>query len=152
MQKKVFDEKGTITIPTNYKSFIYFLIKDDVVVYVGQTRNNLSRPFSHKDKNFNRIEIMLCPENELDMKEDKYILKYEPIYNKQINSGYKLITFRNKLRTTFGKEITIRTIRKIMKELNINTFMFGSNEYIGNSDQIKVYSYLEIKRQQWKKN
>ena len=141
-----FEEENTINITLKYKCFIYFLIKDDIVVYVGQTKNNLIRPFSHKDKDFNRIEIMTCPENKLDIVEDAFILKYKPKYNKQMNKGYRLLTFRNKLRNEFGNNITIKTIRKIIKELNIKTFMLGNNEYIGNLEQQKVYLYLEKMR------
>ena len=95
---KLFEEKDAITIPINYKSFIYFLIKNNVVVYVGQTKQGLYRPFSHRDKEYDEMKIILCEPNKLDLIEDKYILKYKPIYNKEINSAYGLLNARNRIR------------------------------------------------------
>lgn len=140
----VFKEKNTISIPICYKSFIYFLIKDNDVVYVGQTKNNLTRPFSHKDKDFNRIEILLCEENELDLIENKYILKYQPIYNTRINDGYKLITSRNKLRNLLNnKELTKRDIRKALNILGLKTVWVGNNEYLNNEIIIELFEYFK---------
>lgn len=40
-----------------YDSIIYFLLQDDEVVYVGQSKGGLARPFSHcVDKDFNLVK------------------------------------------------------------------------------------------------
>lgn len=138
-----FKEKNTINIPTNYKTFVYFLIKNNEVIYVGQTNNNLCRPFSHKNKDFDRVEIMLCRKEDLDFLEDKYILKYKPKYNNKVNDGYKISTARDKLRRTFGKKLTIRHIKKAMKELNIDYLRINGKEYITNDMALKIGEKLK---------
>lgn len=138
----IFEETNSINIPIRNKSLIYFLINNDDVVYVGQTKNGLYRPFSHRNKDFNRVEIIECKENELDLLEDYYILKYQPIYNIKINDGYKLITARNKLRIMCNNNITIRDIKKIVKLLNLKLLKVGKNYYVNNYCLGKIYQYI----------
>ena len=54
---------------------IYFLMDGDEVVYVGQSKTGLARPYSHKDKKFTKIAIINCKESELDDKETEFIKK-----------------------------------------------------------------------------
>lgn len=147
-----FNEKKSQTIEVIKCPLIYFLINDEEVVYVGQTKHGLSRPFSHRDKPFNRLEIIKCKEKELDVLENKYIIKYQPIYNTQINNGYKLITARNKLRKMLNRNITIWDIRKIMNDKDIHKVMVGNNEYLMNEDIIKIYQALKEQDNGTKKN
>lgn len=51
------------------------------MVYVGQTRVGLYRPFSHRDKEYNNVRILPCSETQLDDLENFYIAKYKPRYN-----------------------------------------------------------------------
>ena len=139
----VFNELNSKRIEVINYPLIYFLIKDDEVVYVGQTKYGLSRPFSHRDKEFNQIEIIKCAEANLDILEDKYIIKYQPKYNTKINNGYALMTARNKLRKMLNNQITIRDIKKTMKFLNLSQIKVGNNQYILNDSIIKIYEYLE---------
>lgn len=66
---------------------IYFLIDvNNEVVYVGKTLHEYSRPFAHiNDKVFEKITVLRCNESELDYLEDKFIMKYQPKYNKQVS-------------------------------------------------------------------
>lgn len=67
--------------------FIYFLIKDNKVVYVGQSNNNvLSRISSHlKDKEFDEVYYKsFSVENVMDEYEKKFIMKYRPKFNKEV--------------------------------------------------------------------
>ena len=73
--------------------------------------------------------------------EDKYIIKYQPKYNTQINNGYKMITARNKLRTMLNNRITIRDIKNIMKKLEIYPVKVGNNDYLLNESIISIYEY-----------
>lgn len=139
----VFNELNSKRIEVINYPLIYFLINDDEVVYVGQTKYGLSRPFSHRDKKFNRIEIIKCPEANLDILEDKYIIKYQPKYNTKINNGYTLITARNKLRKMLNNQITIRDVKRTMKILNLSQIKVGNNQYILNDSIIKIYEYLK---------
>ena len=141
--KKIFEEEGSINIPVNYKNFIYFLLKDGIVVYVGQTTQGLIRPFTHKDKDYDEMKIILCDEKELDIIEGKYIAKYKPIYNKAISSSYRLYRARNLLREMFNNKITVIDLKKIIKKLEIETFNFNGNVYINNYDFERVVEYLK---------
>jgi hypothetical protein len=86
------------------KSMIYFLIHNDVVVYVGQTRKGLSRPFAHDNKEYNKICILPCKEKDLDDREEYFIRKYEPKYNLYVFSKryISLKTARDNIREQTG--------------------------------------------------
>lgn len=124
-----FEENNiAITIPQYPKNFIYFLIKNNIVVYVGQTTQGILRPFQHKDKDYDEIKIIACAKEMLDFLEDKYIEKYMPKYNQTMNSSmnYSLIRARNKIRTIFNNKIDIRELKKIINNLKIELHV-GNN-------------------------
>ena len=132
MEKLKFEEKNTKRIELINRHLIYFLINDDVVVYVGQTKNGLQRPFSHYDKEFNRLEVLECKEEELDMIENKYIIKYMPEYNKTMNLAYAygLLRARNEVRkNTELKRYTQYDLKKDLIRLGIK---IKSDEINGN--------------------
>jgi predicted house-cleaning noncanonical NTP pyrophosphatase (MazG superfamily) len=60
---------------------VYFLIKDDEIVYIGQSINIASRVASHKDKDFDSMSFVACQKEELDILESLYILAYQPALN-----------------------------------------------------------------------
>jgi hypothetical protein len=71
----------------NRNCFIYFLVNDDNLVYVGKSNNGiLGRINSHiKDKDFDSAYyVAISSEELLDEYERKYIVKYKPKYNKQL--------------------------------------------------------------------
>lgn len=140
---KEFEEKNAITIPVNYKSFIYFLLKNNIVVYVGQTKRGLFRPFSHKDKDYDEMKIILCEEKILNDLEDKFIIKYKPKYNRTVNNSYSLINVRNRIRRKFNNKITVLGVKKIIKFMNIKLFEYNGNLYINNDDYEKIIKYIE---------
>ena len=63
--------------------FVYFLFKDDVIVYVGQSRNHpIARVIQHcKDKVFDEYSYIPVPKKKMTYYEAKYIYEYEPKYN-----------------------------------------------------------------------
>lgn len=136
-----------ITIPKYNNVFIYFLVYQNKVVYVGQTRQGLIRPLSHKNKLFDTIKIIYCAENDLDFMEDKYITKYNPIYNKAVNNAtnYSLYRARNKIRELFNNKITVPSLKKIIKELHIDTFNMNGTCYIKQWDFEKLIKYIREK-------
>lgn len=143
-----FEEKNAIEIKLPQKCFVYFLIKNEVVVYVGQTKNGLIRPLSHKNKEYDTLKIINCKNNELNTIEDFFIKKYNPKYNKKINSSsdYSLITAKKKLRLYFNtNEITLFTIKKIITELNITTYKYYKITYISKEDLKKILLYIDRK-------
>ena len=71
----------------NRNCFIYFLLKDNNLVYVGKSNNGiLGRISSHiKDKDFDSAYYVASSSEELlDEYEKKYIIKYKPKYNKNV--------------------------------------------------------------------
>jgi hypothetical protein len=89
--------------------FIYFLLKNNRVVYVGQSNNNvLGRISSHlKDKEFDEVYYKsFSVENVMDEYEKKFIMKYRPKFNKEvIHQGVKYDFFD--LKTEQAMSLTI---------------------------------------------
>lgn len=140
----VFEEFEATEVPLIKGCLIYFLIKNGEVVYVGQTKNGLYRPFSHYDKDFDKVYVLSCKEEGLDIVEDYYILKYQPIYNKKITDGYTLITSRNKLRRTLNdRYLTIKDIKRVVKNNNLTYIKYGKNLYLNNETILMIHSILE---------
>ncbi len=63
--------------------YIYFLIKDGKVVYVGQTHTLATkRPYSHKDKSYDKIMVYEVEDKtQLNALETYLIYKLNPFYN-----------------------------------------------------------------------
>lgn len=136
-----FSEKDFIPVPLYQKSFIYFLIKENEVVYVGKTTQGISRPFSHKDKDYDSINIIYCDEKDLDELEDMYISKYKPPYNKLLNFNinYTLSRVRDEIRKKYdNKKFSKPTLKKIIKALDIPVFIENGSEYIKKDDYQRV--------------
>lgn len=66
--------------------YIYFLTKNEKVVYVGKTKNIKRRISQHKDKDFDNSFYKRCDDYMANQLEDYYIMMYDPIYNKSLNS------------------------------------------------------------------
>lgn len=64
------------------KCGVYFLLKGDQIVYVGQSININERIRTHeKIKDFDKFTYVGCEKENLNEIEAKYILKFKPIYN-----------------------------------------------------------------------
>jgi Uri superfamily endonuclease len=67
----------------NLDGGIYFLIKDGMIMYVGQAKNIVSRIIDHrKIKQFDRWSWIHCDFRELDHTERAYINALQPPWNK----------------------------------------------------------------------
>lgn len=76
---------------------IYFLIKGDEIVYVGQCRYGLSRIADHfydEGKDFDSFAITSCSREELSDLEANYIIKFQPKLNINMppNKRYKRLS------------------------------------------------------------
>lgn len=128
--------------------FIYFLVDNEEVVYVGQTKNGITRPFEHcKNKKFDAVYLLPVAEKDLDQLEGIYILKYAPKYNGKINNThcYPYSKIKTILRSyPQYKNITHNEINKYVCELNLKGFMdpynhlFKLHEY----EFVQLLSYL----------
>lgn len=103
--------------------FIYYLLKNDEVVYVGQTRQGLLRPFCHiRDKDFDEVKIIECKKEELDSKEAEAISKYTPKYNKTMIDDYSIDYFKRMLKARYNRlyrEVYIKHI--LLDKMNIKS-------------------------------
>jgi hypothetical protein len=121
-----------------YFPCIYFLLKNEKVVYVGQTEYGLKRILCHpSDKDFDTIRTIKCKSEKLDEMEMKYIAKYQPLYNKQLPNAcssmrLKQILTHNGLRVR--KDIIKRWIMNNVKEY----YVFCGEIYVAEKDKIST--------------
>lgn len=73
---------SSIKIKNCNKSIIYFLIKNDKIVYIGQSINGFKRLFTHSLKDFDAINFIYVKKENLDDVERFYIKKYNPVLNR----------------------------------------------------------------------
>jgi len=79
---------GDITpYETDEEAKVYFLIKDDHVIYVGQSINLDSRLGGHASKGFDSVSYLRVAESELNNVEAFYIVKFNPVLNKALPSN-----------------------------------------------------------------
>jgi hypothetical protein len=79
------------SIPKSSFCGIYFLIKDEQIVYVGQSRNAMRRITRHIDegKEFDRFAMVACEEQDLDRLERTYITAIVPEGNMTFGNPMK---------------------------------------------------------------
>lgn len=141
-----FEEGGCKKIERLRETFIYFLLKDGDVVYVGQTKAGISRLSAHGDKDYDEIYVMYCDDSELDCLEDKYITKYRPKYNKQPNYYMNISLKRAKdmAREEFNdKSISLWTIKRAIREIGIQPTLIDSSPYIKRDEYELIIDWIE---------
>lgn len=89
---------------------IYFLIKDDEIVYIGQSVNIASRLSQHTNKDFDRMSFILCNKSELNILETLYILAYQPKLNGVMPCGN---TGNTRLATPISLQNLISMFKKV---------------------------------------
>lgn len=134
-----------LVFPNIQCPIIYFLLDKEEVVYVGQSKFGVSRPFMHRDKDFTDVAVMECKENELDYYETKYIRQYNPKYNRK--AGALELTFkkaRNRIReTTVFSDFTVNDIKRIMKKIKIQAKELDGLKYIDEDDFAKIIEFVK---------
>jgi hypothetical protein len=82
------DEIVSRAAPWLPKCGIYFLIRGDRVIYVGQSTNLFSRITTHQaSKEFDRFAYIECPRDALDVLESLYIHVLSPPLNGRNHDG-----------------------------------------------------------------
>ncbi|MBB5509543.1 GIY-YIG nuclease family protein [Paraburkholderia atlantica] len=78
-------------IPTSVICGVYFLIRGERIVYVGQSKNVLRRIARHMDdgREFDRFSVSPCNEHELDGLERTYITALYPDENMSLGNVSK---------------------------------------------------------------
>ena len=146
-----FEETDYIDLTDTPIIFVYFLVYNNDVVYVGQTTRGLARVYTHAySKKFNKIYVIECDEEELDYLEDHYIFKYKPIYNKRPNfkcnfSLSRIVHELNKQYKSgvFDYKITKPKVKKMIKELKIKPREYDGENYINIEDYQMITSCIE---------
>lgn len=137
---------GCVCLDKLGDTFVYFLLKDGEVVYVGQTRSGIGRLASHKEKDYDAFAIMYCLPSQLDELEDLYMWKYKPKYNKMPNivMNISLQALKKRIRKETGNDkLTIWPIRKAVRELGIEPFLVDKTAYIKRHEADKVSEYFK---------
>jgi len=137
----------------NRNCFIYFLLKDDNLVYVGKSNNGiLGRISSHiKDKDFDSAYYVASSSEELlDEYEKKYIVKYKPKYNKQLfyaDVPIKILDLKTLKVYSWSKNDMVENIgcniSAAMSLVSGRSFKIY-NRYILESNRQKQHTYKEI--------
>ena len=130
-------------------SMIYFLIKNNEVVYVGQSKNGISRIFFHKytKKDFDNLYFINCKEKELSTLENYYITKYKPLYNKTLNKANEdLITYTQfyyyEYKFDKAPRLNFKEAKKIIIENKLYNTQFKKCLYLNKNDLIKINDVL----------
>lgn len=71
------------SLPMFPKCGVYFLVRDNEIVYVGRSVSVIDRLHTHRKdgKNFNRVFFIECTKEELGELEMHYIRKFKPKLN-----------------------------------------------------------------------
>lgn len=143
------ETRESILLPHITGAIIYFLINGEEVVYVGQSKNGSTRPFSHTTKVFEKVAMIKCNQEDLDYLESMYILKYKPKYNRNIlnSHSYSLKNMRRIIREkTYFKKIVINDLKWIIRKFDIRTDSFEGNVYVDKDDFKKIINFIETNR------
>lgn len=120
----------------NKEVFVYFLLKNQEVVYVGQTSDGLNRIKTHylqKTKDFDDYKTIKCCKRDLNELENYYILKYQPKYNKQLNGiNVKSAYIMSKLKDVLG--FNPYSVKRIEEIINISPF---NKSFFKNNNSLK---------------
>jgi len=141
-----FEERKISTILPNVQSpIIYFLLDGGEVVYVGQSRVGLVRPYIHKDKIFTHVAFIDCNESDLDDKETEFIKKYNPKYNKRAgNSDYSFNRTKAVIKSqTNIHNFNIHDLRRLIDKFGIKTYTFENSEYMESCDFEKIFLFVK---------
>lgn len=81
------------SVPVGLVAAVYFLIKDDEIIYVGQSIDTWKRIRVHaSEKRFDRVALLPCPPELLDSLETAYILELRPRLNYALGrSDYSIL-------------------------------------------------------------
>lgn len=117
---------SVLTFKKNQLCFVYFLLQDEEVVYVGQTSAGLSRPFSHTDKEYDTIKVIPVKPEGLDLVEDHFISKYKPKYNKKRNYG--VVYSLQRANRIIRADLQLRSFK--LRDLNATLALLGITPFL----------------------
>ena len=134
--------------------YIYFLLQDQTVVYVGKTIDYRTRLRSgHRDKTYNCVRIIPCRTDEMGEYEKRWIRRFRPYYNQQFHPNKNhvpIIPGRTVLHEAFFKaEIARRYYKKrgieLEKEPARKRFLLDKNVDLKLIDEVNDEIHREQK-------
>lgn len=98
--ENIFTLDYVFTLPEATQGYgIYFLIKEDIIVYIGKTRNLKSRLMDHYSKDYDVVRLYKCGAKARDTMEVSFIKNFLPplniTHNSLHSSGKKIIHISN---------------------------------------------------------
>lgn len=145
-----FEEEGCEKVDFDRECFVYFLLRDGEVVYVGQTTIGLSRIRQHKDKVFDEVYVLRCDKHELDELEGAYIIKYNQVYNRKLNEGayMSMAALKSGVRKDLKRLMsnvpcmTANLVGQAVRDLGIKTYTYNDALYVKPSCFPRVLEYV----------
>lgn len=121
----------------NFTSKVYFLIKENSIVYVGQSMSLANRISQHKDKDFDNVSFICVPEHAASDVEAHYIVKFNPEFNRSI-PGNNLFISKGKISkamNSIGKKllesIEPAYVEKPKSEKSISSSFYKKGQAVG---------------------
>lgn len=134
-----------------FGNIIYFLTKNEEVVYVGQSKKGIGRIYYHicnyKKKDFDSCYYIHCNETELNELENYYMIKYSPKYNKRLNNlNTSYVSFALFYYTEYkSKNVPRLTFQEAKNEIiknNLYFKKFKNNVYLEKSQLKTINDFL----------
>jgi len=130
---KFIDQEDFSAKLTSQQIFIYFIIRNNEVIYVGQTYAGMTRVYQHMMP-CDEIKIIYKSRDFLGAWETSYITKYRPEYNKNIYGESILKLIRNKLRDLYGPEMSMTDVKKFLKSIAVEILYEDGFPYVPPSE------------------
>jgi hypothetical protein len=82
--------RDIVKTPNFSKIGVYFLIKENKIIYVGKSIYIIDRLETHRrsKKRYNKVFIHYCTKENIDILESKYIYKFMPEENNHLNLSF----------------------------------------------------------------
>lgn len=122
--EEIIESAKQIKLPIGEHPCVYFLIKDEEIVYVGQTWNVYARIGAHiKSKEFDSVFMIDVHPSEMSNIEAAYILKFNPVCNKILPAS-DFIT-EKRARGIYGT----RAITSLLSERRITRYSIHAGNF-----------------------
>lgn len=130
----IIKHKHSVDVVFDQNYYVYFLIKNEEIVYVGATVNFVRRLHQHKvDKDFDSFNyIRCCSDEEMNKLELEYIVKLKPKYNKSLPTQYRYVPAR---KVKASKKINEWDFKRFCKDNDVKPFLIlGTRTYYDMQD------------------
>lgn len=121
--------KHSVDVVFENSFYVYFLIKEEEIVYVGATIDFVRRLHQHKkNKEFDSFNYIRCSsDEEMNKLELQYIMELKPIYNKQLPIQSRYLP---KTKIKNSKQLNEWDFKRLCKNNDIKPFIIlGTRSY-----------------------